>query len=128
MFKLYMGYYYNNEGKRTKIIKIGQTVQTCYQRCKKEDYWICQAVELNIYDYSKVPKGLCDFLEAAMIFEYRNKYPTYKGNEYFELNNKSEYEIETEWCTILKNLIAKYTTLNEKDWVWHFGFVEPYTY
>ena len=128
MFKLYMGYYYE-ESKKTKVIKIGQTTQTCWQRCKKEDYHICQACELMYYPNIDVPKGLSDFLEAAIIFEYRNKYPTYKGNEYFDLSDKSEYQIEKEWRDIVESIIKKYaTTIDSQAWFWRHGFVGPYTY
>ena len=129
MFKLYMGYY---EGKTEyTVIKIGKTTKTCWSRCKNEDYLICQAVNLMRYSYldNNIPNGLCDFLEAAMIFEYRNRYKTYKGDEYFYIPNKSKFEIEKEWRDILNTIIQNYaSTISKDSWFWHIGTVGPYTY
>lgn len=127
MFKLYMGYLKQNT--KYTVIKIGQTTKTCWSRCKNEDYHICQAVQLLYHHNTNIPKGLSDFLEAAMLFEYRNKYPAFKGNEYFYIENKSKEEIEKEWYNIINTLIKQYcSTINNNDWLFHTGAVEPYTY
>lgn len=124
MFKLYMGYL--RENANNTVIKIGKTIKTCWSRCKKEDYLIYQAVCCFDID---TPNGLCDFLEAAMIFEYRNRYPTFKGNEYFYIENQSKEEIEKEWCDIIDTLIKQYCSKIDKNfWVWYKGEVSPYTY
>jgi hypothetical protein len=122
---------YLEETKGYTVIKVGKTTKNCWSRCKNEDYLIHQAVRLCYYPDSnnKVPNGLCDFLEAAMIFEYRNRYTTFKGDEYFYIPDKSIAEIEAEWRNILKSIIKNYApTVNEKAWFWLKGPVGPYTY
>lgn len=127
MFKLYMGYL--DDDTECTVVKIGKTTKTCWSRCKNEDYHIHRAVHLLYYPNAVIPNGLCDFLEAAMIFEYRNKYPTFKGNEYFYIKDKTKKEIEKEWCAIVNTLIQQYcSTVNKKAWFWHEGAVAPYTY
>lgn len=125
MFKLYMGYL-RDENKT--VVKVGQTTKTCWSRCKNADYHICQAI-MPIMGYGDMPRGLCDFLEAAMLFEYRNRYEPYKGCEYFEITNKSEADIEMEWKVIMCEIIEKYAPMIDKrNWVWYEGAVYPYSY
>ncbi len=127
MFKLYMGYL--EENTKYTVIKVGKTTKTCWSRCKNEDYLIYQAVNLTPHINSNIPRGLCDFLEAAMIFEYRNRYTTYKGDEYFYIPNKSHAEIEREWRDILTTIIKNYASMvNKNAWLWLEGPVGPYTY
>lgn len=127
MFKLYMGYFATNANEI--IIKVGKTTKTCWSRCKNEDYIIFQAVGLRRYHCLDIPSGLCDFLEAAMIYAYRNKYPKYKGNEYFKITDKTCDEIEAEWCDILQQIIKQIVPMiSPNDWVWYEGEVGPYTY
>ena len=77
------------------MIKIGQTTQTCWSRCKKSDYTIYTAIDLSNYNIRNCFFKL-DYFENLMVHYYHREYSLAKGSEYFKRPNNESIEIIAE--------------------------------
>lgn len=126
LFKIYIGQSDSIE----KMFKIGYTQQTCWERCKRENYTIFGAFQLEL-TFAEVL-----FIESylRMRFTSINEALAQIRTDYFILNTTSKswaYDQFSQFCVEAAKLIEQTRTDVQKEVLcageW-FEEVAPYTY
>lgn len=118
---IYLG---RERGKRV-VHKVGQTVQTCWARCKNSDYLIGVGIEIDLPGATSVTRSKqLNEIENAIILFFADRFPIEHGNEYFR-TSKHPWEMTKE--LFLAEMVR---LLDERGWGYtiHEGWVAPNTY
>lgn len=105
---LYLGLLDDNPS----IMKIGRTSQTCGSRCSNADYTIYYGIRLFIRtktidgtNYQELSTATLNSLEQLVLVRYRQNYKPYKGNEYFNNNNKNFECLKKEFEKVVSEIL-----------------------
>jgi hypothetical protein len=128
-YYIYLG---RENGKRV-IHKVGQTRQTCYERCKNADYKIGCAFEIefkkNLTD--EVKKGLLTCIENIILGEFRSVYKVEHGREYFRTTKQNWDIVQPFFKEKMENFLDwQVKSINSMviGYTYHEGWVAPNTY
>lgn len=106
------------------IIKVGQTQQTCWARCKYADYRIGLAFEIFTSDGKRcIDNNLLTQIEKEILQVFREQFLTVKGREYFKISEDWE-DIKWFFAEELQKILNYKHVTFEMFYKW----VEPYTY
>lgn len=106
------------------IVKVGQTQQTCWARCKYADYRIGLAFEIFTPDGKRcIDNNLLTQIEKEILQVFREQFLTVKDREYFKISEDWE-DIKWFFAEELQKILNYKHVTFEMFYKW----VEPYTY
>lgn len=118
---IYLG---QERGKRV-VHKVGQTMQTCYARCKNADYRIGVGIDIAVPGITyRAKKDQLNEAEDFIVGYFASRWKIEHGQEYFRTPKYNWEKIRIEF------LAAMMVFLEEKGWDYeiHEGWVEKGTY
>lgn len=111
---IYLG---KERGKRV-IYKVGLTTQTCYARCKNDNYQIGIGIEIDLANQS------LRSIEKEILEVFAENHRIEHGNEYFHMK-KHNWEMAKDFFLEEMRLILRKRGLN---YTIHEGWVTPNSY
>lgn len=106
------------------IIKVGQTQQTCWARCKYADYRIGLAFEIfNADGKNHIDNNLLTQIEKEILQVFREQFLTVKGREYFKISEDWE---DIKW--FFAGEMQKILNYKHVTFEMFYKWVEPHTY